>query len=46
MQPIAGCDPADADMPATQNLLPDQRDHNGMINVVVGGIAVGNVLQR
>src|SRR5215831_6265381 len=26
-------------MPATQNFLPDKRDHDGVINIVVSGVA-------
>ena len=30
---------ADADVPAAQNFLPDKRDHDGVINIVVCGVA-------
>ena len=30
---------AHANVPAAQNLLPDKRDHDGVINIVVCGIA-------
>src|SRR5215510_14064171 len=46
MQPIVWRDAANADVPAAQNLLPDQRDHNGVIYIMVGRIAAGNVLER
>jgi hypothetical protein len=39
MQPVVRGHTADADMPATQNFLPNKRDHDGVINIVVGGIA-------
>ena len=28
-----------ADVPAAQNFLPDKRDHDGVINIVVGCVA-------
>ena len=30
---------ADADVPAAQNFLPDKRDHDGVIDIVVCGVA-------
>ena len=39
MQPVVRGHTADADMPAAQNFLPNKRDHDGVINIVVGGIA-------
>jgi hypothetical protein len=30
---------ADADVPAAQNFLPDKRHHDGVINIVVCGVA-------
>ena len=33
---------AEADMAGTQNFLPNKRDHYGVINIVVGGIASRN----
>src|SRR6202521_352659 len=45
VQPVARCDTALTGVFAAQNLLADQRHHDGMIHVVVGSIAVGNVFQ-
>jgi len=39
MQPVVRGHTADADMPATQNFLPNKRDHDGVINVVVYSVA-------
>ena len=39
MQPVVRGHTADADMPATQNFLPNKRNHDGMINVVVDSVA-------
>src|SRR5215472_14337100 len=39
MQPVVRGHTADADMPATQNFLPNKRDHDGVINVVVDSVA-------
>ena len=39
MQPVARRHAADADVPAAQNFLPDERDHDGVIDIVVGGVA-------
>src|ERR1700734_1428825 len=39
MQPVVRGHTADADMPATQNFLPNERDHDGVINVVVYSVA-------
>src|SRR6266487_398846 len=33
-------------MSAAQNLLPDQRHHDGMINIVVRRVAVCDILKR
>jgi hypothetical protein len=38
MQPIARCDATDANVPAAQNFLPYQRDHDRVIDVVVGRV--------
>src|SRR5260370_41832869 len=46
MQPLARGDAANADVPTAQNLLPDQRHHDGMINVVVSRVAVCDILKR
>ena len=39
MQPVVRGHIADADMPATQNFLPNKRDYDGVINVVVDSVA-------
>src|SRR6476661_8374493 len=39
MQPVVRGHTADADMTATQNFLPNKRDHDGVINVVVDSVA-------
>src|SRR6516165_1348551 len=39
MQPVVRGHTADADMLATQNFLPNKRDHDGVINVVVDSVA-------
>src|SRR5262245_46584154 len=46
MQPLPRGDAANANVPAAQNLLTDQRHHDGMINVVVGCVAVCDILKR
>ena len=46
MQPVARSDAAFADVLATQNLLADKRHHHGVLGVVIGGIAVSDVLHR
>jgi hypothetical protein len=38
MQPIAWRDAADADVPTAQDFLPDRRDQDCVIDVMVGGI--------
>ena len=38
MKPIARGDTTDANVPAPQNFLPDQCDHDCVINVVVGRV--------
>ena len=38
MKPIARGDTTDANVPAAQNFLPDQCDHDCVINVVVGRV--------
>ena len=45
MQPVARGYTADANMPAAQNFLPDKRDHNGVINIVVGCVAGSNIFK-
>ena len=39
MQPVVRCHTPDADMSAAQNFLPNQGDHDGVINVVIGRVA-------
>src|SRR3974377_254924 len=39
MQPVARSYAAEANMPAAENFLPDKRDHDGVINIVVCGVA-------
>src|SRR5262249_47798245 len=39
MQPIARRHAANTDVPAAQDLLPDQRDHDGVIDIVISRIA-------
>ena len=39
MEPVARGYTADANVPAAQNFLPDKRDHDGVINIVVCGVA-------
>ena len=39
MQPVVRGHTADADMTATQNFLPNKRDHDGVINIVVDSVA-------
>jgi len=46
MQPLAWGDAANANVSAAQNLLPDQRHHDGMINIVVRRVAVCDILKR
>src|SRR5215831_13489362 len=46
MEPIAWPNAALARMFPEQNLLADQRHHDGVVHVVVGRIAIGNILQR
>ena len=36
---------ADADMPAAQNFLSNKRDHDGVINIVVGGVASRDIFK-
>ena len=36
---------AEADMAATQNFLPNKRDHYGMINIVVDGVAGRDIFE-
>jgi len=45
MQPVVRGHTADADMPAAQNFLPDKRDHDGVINIVVGGVASRDIFK-
>src|SRR5262249_40190755 len=45
-QPVLGTDAALAHVLAAKDLLPDQGDEDGVLDVVVEGIAVGDVLQR
>jgi hypothetical protein len=46
MQPVARGHTADANVPAAQNFLPNKRDHNGVINIVVCRIAGCDVFKR
>src|SRR5215467_9308249 len=46
MQPLARGNTANAYVPASQYLLSDQRHHDGMIDVMVGGITRRNILKR
>jgi len=46
MQPLTRGNAADANMPAAQNLLSDQRHHDGVIDVVVGRVAGCDILKR
>src|SRR5262245_383154 len=46
MQPVARGNAPNADVPAAQNFLPDEGHHDGMIHVMVGGVAVCNILKR
>src|SRR5262249_33085413 len=46
IQPLARGDAADANVPTAQDLLPDQRHHDRVIDVVVGRVAICDVLQR
>ena len=39
MKPVARRHTADANVPAAQNFLPDECDHDGVVNIVVCGIA-------
>src|SRR6516164_10284208 len=46
MEPIAWPNAALARMFPEQNLLADQRYHDGVVHVVVGSVTIGNILQR
>jgi hypothetical protein len=45
MQPIVRGHTADADMPTAQNFLPNQRDHDGVINIVVDSVASRDIFE-
>jgi hypothetical protein len=45
MQPVAWSNTACANVPAAENFLPDKRDHDGVINVVVGCVAGRNIFE-
>jgi hypothetical protein len=45
MQPVTRGHAADADVPTTQNLLPDKCNHDGVINIVVGCVAGRNIFK-
>jgi hypothetical protein len=45
MQPVVRSHTADADMPAAQNFLSNERDHDGVIYIVVGGVASGDTFK-
>ena len=46
MQPVVRTDPALAQVLAADHLLADQGDADGVVEVVVGRVAVGDQLQR
>ena len=46
MEPIAWGNPALAGVLPEQDLLTDQRHHDGVVHVVVGRVTIGNILQR
>src|SRR5215469_13124121 len=45
MQPVARGHTADADVPAAQDFLPDKRNHDGVINIVICGVAARDILK-
>src|SRR5215467_15503900 len=45
MQPVTRGHAADADVPATQNLLPNKGNHDGVINIVVRCVAGRNIFK-
>ena len=38
MQPVVRRHATDANMPAAPNFLPNERDHDSVINIMVGGV--------
>ena len=46
IEPIAWGNPSLADVLPKQDLLTDQRGHDGVVHVVVGRVTIGNILQR
>ena len=46
MQPLARANAANANVPTAENLLPNQRHHDRMINVVVGCVGGRDILKR
>ena len=46
MQPVVRRHATDANMPAAQNFLPNERDHDSVINIVVGGVAGCDIFKR
>ncbi len=45
MQPVAWCHTADADVAAAQNFLPNEGDHDGVINIVIGCVAACDIFK-
>jgi hypothetical protein len=45
MQPVVRRYATDANMPAAQNFLPNERDHDSVINIVVGGVASRDIFE-
>ena len=45
MQPVVRRHATDADMPAAQNFLPNERDHDGVINIVVDSVAGRDIFE-
>ena len=45
MQPVAWSNTACANVPAAENFLPDKRDHDGVINIVVCCVAGRDVFK-
>jgi hypothetical protein len=45
MQPVVRRHATDANMPAAQNFLPNERDHDSVINIMVGGVASRDIFE-
>jgi hypothetical protein len=45
MQPVVRGHTANADIPAAQNFLSNKRGHNGVINIVIGGVASRDIFK-